>query len=111
DIPTTQLIAQNFVADNKDIIFTIATPAAQAAFNATDDIPILITAVTDPVEAGLAQSWEKTNTNVAGTSDISPINEQFDLLQELIPDGGKIGIVYNTSEINSEIQINRAQEV
>ena len=80
EIPTTQLIAQNLVSQKVDLIFAITTPAAQSAFNVTKDIPILFTAVTDPVEAGIAESWESSNTNATGTSDATPIEEQFALL-------------------------------
>ena len=69
DMPTTQTIAQNFVSKDKDLILAIATPSAQAAYNATKDIPVLITAVTDPVQAGLAKSLESSGNNVTGTSD------------------------------------------
>ena len=58
DFPTTQTIASKFVADEVDLILAIATPSAQSAANATKDIPIMITAVTDPVEAGLVKSQE-----------------------------------------------------
>ncbi|QXM06936.1 ABC transporter substrate-binding protein [Crassaminicella indica] len=111
DMPTAQTIAQNFVAQKKDMILAIATPTAQAAFNATKDIPIIITAVTDPKEAGLVSSWEKSGTNVAGTSDMAPIKKQFELIKKLVPEGKKVGILYNTSETNSEIQINHAKKV
>ena len=111
DIPTAQTIAQNFVNSKKDMIFAIATPAAQAAFNATKDIPILITAVTDPVDAGLAQSLEKPGTNVTGTSDAAPMDKQFELLKKLVPDAKHVGILYNTSERNSEIQLEMAMEL
>ncbi|NLM42573.1 MAG: ABC transporter substrate-binding protein [Clostridiales bacterium] len=111
DIPTAQTIAQNFVNSKKDMIFAIATPAAQAAFNATKDIPILITAVTDPVDAGLAESLEKPGTNVTGTSDAAPMDKQFELLKKLVPDAKNVGIIYNTSERNSEIQLEMAKEL
>lgn len=111
DIPTAQTIAQNFVNSKKDMIFAIATPAAQAAFNATKDIPILITAVTDPVDAGLAESLEKPGTNVTGTSDAAPMDKQFELLKKLVPDAKQVGILYNTSERNSEIQLEMAMEL
>lgn len=111
DIPTSQTIASSFVTDKKDLILAIATPAAQAAYNITKDIPILITAVTDPVEAGLVQSWEKTGTNVTGTSDMNPIDEQLKLLKKLLPNAKKVGILYNTSELNSEIQIKKFEEL
>ncbi|WFD10736.1 ABC transporter substrate-binding protein [Tepidibacter hydrothermalis] len=110
DIPTSQTIAQNFVSQNKDMIFAIATPSAQSAFNSTNEIPILITAVTDPVEAGIVKSIEKTQTNVTGTSDITPVNKQFELIKKLVPNSKKVGIIYNTSEINSKIQVDMAKE-
>ncbi|HHT51247.1 MAG TPA: ABC transporter substrate-binding protein [Eubacteriaceae bacterium] len=111
EIPTTQLIAQNLVSQKVDLIFAITTPAAQSAFNVTKDIPILFTAVTDPVEAGIAESWESSNTNATGTSDATPIEEQFALLLELVPEAKKVGIIYNTSEVNSEIQIKGIQDI
>lgn len=111
DMPTAQTIAENFASQKKDMILAIATPTAQAAFNATKEIPILITAVTDPVEAGLVESWEKSGTNVAGTSDATPIEKQFELLKKLVPNAQKVGILFNTSEANSEIQIHRAKEI
>lgn len=109
DQPTTQTIAQKFASDKVDMIFAIATPTAQAAYNVTKDIPILITAVTDPVAAGLAESLEKPGTNVTGTSDSVPIETQFDLLKKLVPNAEKVGVLYNTSESNSEIQVNNAK--
>ncbi|TCO71041.1 ABC transporter substrate-binding protein [Marinisporobacter balticus] len=111
DMPTAQTIAQNFVSQEKDMILAIATPTAQAAFNATKEIPIIITAVTDPKEAGLVESWEMSGTNVTGTSDLAPVKKQFELLKKLVPNGKKVGIIYNTSEINSEIQITRAKKI
>ncbi len=111
DGPTAQTIAQNFVSSKKDLIFAIATPTAEAAFNATKEIPILITAVTDPVDAGLAESMDNPGTNVTGTSDAAPMGRQFELLKELIPSAKKVGIIYNTSERNSEIQVEAAKEL
>lgn len=110
DIPTAQTIAQNFVSQKVDMILAIATPSAQAAYNTTKDIPILITAVTDPVSAGLAKSLDKPGTNVTGTSDDLPIAKQFELLKKLIPECKKVGILYNTSEKNSEIQVGNAKK-
>jgi putative tryptophan/tyrosine transport system substrate-binding protein len=107
---TAQTIAQNFVSKKKDLILAIATPTAQAAFNATKEIPILITAVTDPVQAGLVKSLDKPETNVTGTSDNIPLETQFELLKKLVPNSKKVGILYNTSEANSEIQVNAAKK-
>ncbi|MBU5316484.1 ABC transporter substrate-binding protein [Clostridium bornimense] len=110
DNAITQQIAQNFVSDKKDIIVSIATPAAQAAYNATKDIPIVFTAVTDPVAAELVKSLENPGTNVTGTSDDVSIEKQFQLLKTLVPKAKKIGMLYNTSEANSEVQVNKAKK-
>lgn len=111
DMSIAQSIADGFVSVKKDLILAIATPSAQASYNATKDIPILITAVTDPVAAGLAKSLESSQTNVTGTSDATPIDKQFALIKELLPQSKKVGIVYNTSELNSEVQVAQAKEI
>lgn len=105
-----QTIANKFVSDKVDMILAIATPTAQTAYNATKDIPIMITAVTDPVNAGIAKSLDKPETNVTGTSDNVPIEKQFELLKQLVPNAKKVGILYNTSENNSEIQVDSAKK-
>lgn len=105
DMSIAQNIAQSFVESKKDLILAIATPTAQAAYNASKEIPILITAVTDPIAAGL------TGSNVTGTSDATPIDKQFELMKKLIPNVKKIGIVYNMSEQNSEIQVKNAKKI
>ncbi len=106
---TLTTIAQKFVSDNKDMIFAIATPSAQSAAQQTSTIPILITAVTDPVDAGIVNSMEKPGTNVTGTTDMNPIKEQLSLIKEIKPDAKVVGIIYNTGESNSEIQVQIAQ--
>jgi putative ABC transport system substrate-binding protein len=103
-------IATKLVNDNNDLILAIATPSAQAMANATKDIPILVTAVTDPEGAGLVASNEAPGGNVSGTSDLTPVKEQIDLLVQLIPDAKKIAILYSSSEVNSEIQAEMAKE-
>jgi putative ABC transport system substrate-binding protein len=105
DQSTLQAIARKFVQDKKDLILAIATPSAMAMANETRDIPILITAVTDPVEAKLVKSMEKPGTNVTGTTDMNPIMEQLQLLKELVPDAKKVGVIYNSSEVNSQVQV------
>lgn len=110
DIGTANTIASQFASDKKDLIFAIATPAAQAAYNATKDTPIVITAVTDAKAAGLVESNEKPNTNVTGTSDNVSVDKQLELIKKLIPNAKKIGVVYSTSEKNSEIQVNAFEE-
>lgn len=109
DMPTTQTIAQKFVNDKVDMIFAISTPSAQAAYNATKEIPIVITAVTDPVSAGLAKSMDSSGNNVTGTSDATPMEQQFNLFLKLYKNAKKIGMIYNTSESNSGIQVEQAK--
>lgn len=111
DVANAQLIAENFVATGSELILAISTPSAQMAFQATREIPILITAVTDPVSEGLAQSWEKSGTNVTGTSDSAPIDKHLDIIRVLIPDAAKIGIIYNTSEANSQVQVDKVKDL
>lgn len=111
DIATAQMISQSFISNGKNLIFAIGTPAAQATFNTTKDIPIITTAVTDPVQAGLVKSKDKSGTNVAGTSDAVALDKQLKLIQELVKDVKTIGVLFNTSEVNSEIQVNELKEL
>ena len=103
-------IAQKFVNDKSDLILAIATPAAQAVANITKDIPILITAVTDPADSKLVKDNNAPGGNVTGTSDLTPVREQIDLLKKLIPSAKKIAFLYNSSEQNSIFQINIAKQ-
>jgi putative ABC transport system substrate-binding protein len=105
DMANAQTIAKQFADAKKDLIFAIATPSAQAAYNATKDIPIVITAVTDPVKAEIAKDWKNSGTNVTGTSDKVPVDKQIELLKKLIPNAKTVGVIYNTSETNSVIQV------
>lgn len=104
-------MSERFVKDKVDLILAIATPAAQAVAAATTEIPIMITAVTDPVMARLAESMEKPGTNVSGTTDAGPIDKQLALLKELFPEVKTLGILYNSSEVNSEVQAKQAEEI
>lgn len=103
-------ITQKFAADKVGMILAIATPSAQAAATATTEIPILITAVTDPVAAKLVLSNEAPGTNVTGTNDMTPIKEQLELLKKIAPQAVKVGVIYNSSEVNSEVQVGIAKE-
>ncbi len=111
DIPTTVSISQKFVKDKVDLIYAIATPAAQSAKQATKDIPVLFSAVTDPVIAELVDSMEKPGGNLTGTSDASPMDRQLQLFKDLDKDIKKVGIIFNTSEPNSQIQVEMAKEL
>lgn len=103
-------MSERFVKNNVDLILAIATPAAQSVASATSTIPVLFTAVTDPVAARLVESWEKPGLNVTGVSDIGPIDKQIELAQKLLPDAKVLGIIYNSSEVNSEVQAKQAEE-
>lgn len=103
-------IAQKLVNDKSDLILAIATPAAQACAAQTSDIPILITAVTDPATSGLVDSNEAPGTNVTGTSDLTPVAEQIKLLTQLIPEAKTVGILYCSAEDNSIFQANIAKD-
>lgn len=111
DMSTVQTIAKNFASQNKDLIFAIATPTVQAMYNSIKDKPILMTAVTDPIKAGVAKSLEKSETNVTGTIDAAPIEKQLELLKKLVPSAKKMGIIYNTSEVNSESEIQKIKKI
>lgn len=89
-----QTIAKQFVTDKCDLVLAIATPAAQAMANESKDIPILVTAVTDPADAKLVKSNKKPGTNVSGTSDLTPVAKQMNLLKELIPNAKKVAMLY-----------------
>ena len=110
DQSAAQTIANKFVSDGDDLIFAIATPAAQAAAGATTDIPIVGTAITDFAESGLVKSNDKPETNVTGTSDLTPVAEQLDMLHEVLPDAKKVGLLYASNEANSKIQIDMAKK-
>ncbi len=103
-------IADKFISSRSDLILAIATPAAQAVANKTDTIPILVTAVTDPQSAGLVESNEKPNTNVSGTSDLTPCAAQIQLLHRIVPNAKRVGMLYCSSEENSKFQVNLAKQ-
>lgn len=103
-------IASKLVNDNPDLILAIATSAAQAIANLTQDIPMVVTAITDPEESGLVETNEAPGGNITGTSDLNPIKEQMDLLQQLVPTAEKIAILYCSSEDNSKFQAELAAE-
>ena len=102
DISTANQIANTFANKKPDIILALGTPAAQAAQNSTSTIPIVFGAITDPVEAGLAESMEKPGKNLTGSCDKWPYEKQFEMIKMLLPDVKSIGVVFNPSESNSE---------
>lgn len=110
DQSNLQNIAQRFVSNKMDLVLAIATPAAQTMANATKDIPIVGTAITDYEGAKLVKSNEHPGGNVTGTSDMNPIKEQIDLLRRLCPEAKTIGCIYCSSEVNSEVQVKKMRE-
>lgn len=102
-------IVDKYVNDKVDLIYAIATPAAQAAASATKDIPIVVCAVTDPASADLVKSNDKPETNVTGASDLNPVDAQFELLKEILPDAKTVGLMYCSAEANSVVQIDLAK--
>ncbi|WP_130892267.1 ABC transporter substrate-binding protein [Fusobacterium ulcerans] len=111
DTGVAGVIAQKFVSDKSDLIFGIATVSAQAAKQSTDNIPVLFSAVTDPVNSQLVKTMDKVGGNVTGTTDATPMEKQLGLFQKINPKIKKVGIIYNTSESNSEIQVANAKEI
>lgn len=108
DQATTQLMAEQLV-NSSDLILGIATPVMQALAGLTQELPLMGTAVTDYVAAGLVASNEAPGLNVSGTTDMNPIDLQIELALKLVPDAKTIGILYTSSEVNSEIQANIAK--
>lgn len=113
DIPTLNSIAQSLADDEYNLILAIATPSAQAVANATKNtsIPVLFTAVTDPVAAGLVKSMDKPDTNLTGTTDMAPVAEQIQLIRDINPSVKNVGIIYNSGEVNSVVQVDLVKEV
>ena len=109
DQSACQTIASKLVADGDDLILAIATPAAQAAAAETTEIPIIGTAITDFADAGLVNDTAAPGTNVTGTSDLTPVKEQIDLLKKLLPEAKTVGILYCSAESNSEFQAELAK--
>lgn len=106
DQNNVKTIADNFVADNVDLIFANSTPSAVGALNATKDIPILFTSVTDPVGAELVEAMDKPGDNITGVVDLHPdsIQETIEFIETYF-EGSEVGIVYDAGEANSVSQI------
>ncbi len=112
DQNNNQTIANNFVSDDVDLIFANSTPSATAALNATKDIPIVFTSVTDPIAAGLVKDTEKPGGNITGTVDLHPdaITNTVKFMAEQF-DGKNVGVIYNAGEQNSVAQAEAVEKV
>lgn len=107
DTANLQSMSEN-VTNSSDYIFAIATPAAQAIANVEQKKPVLFSSVSDPVGAGLVQNLEEPEANITGTTDAGPIEDQVALLQAVVPDAERVGIIYNSGEANSMSEAEKA---
>lgn len=110
DQSNLQNIAQRFVNNKVNLIYAIATPAAQTVANATNTIPIVGSAITDYKTAKLVKDNAKPGTNVTGTTDMNPVAAQLDLLTKIVPNAKTVGTIYCSSEVNSQLQIEILKE-
>ncbi|HFR3797183.1 TPA: ABC transporter substrate-binding protein [Streptococcus suis] len=110
DQANLQTISEQLI-DGNDLVLAIATPAAQSLATVSTETPILFTAVTDPISADLVESLEKPGGLLTGTSDQAPIDKQVELLGQAVPDAKTVGILYTTSERNSEVQVEQAEKL
>jgi putative ABC transport system substrate-binding protein len=113
DITMAGQIAQNFSSVGKDLVCGIATPSAQALYTACYEkgIPVVFNAVSDPVEARLAESAGVSYDGITGVSDALPVEDQLKLIRDILPDAKKIGILYTTSESNSVSTLRKYKEL
>jgi len=110
DMKIAKSIADQFVSDGVNLIVAIATPVAQACAGATKNIPIVFSAVTDPVGAGLIEKLGNNEGNIVGVSDMTPVLTQLQLLKFVLPDAVKVGFVLNPSEANSLTLLDLAKQ-
>ncbi|MCI9050087.1 MAG: ABC transporter substrate-binding protein [Coprobacillus sp.] len=111
DQANCQTVADKLVNGNNDLIYAIATPALQSVASATNELPIIGCAITDYESTKLVKSNDAPGGNVTGASDLTPIEEQFHLMKQLLPDAKKVAIMYCGSEDNSIFQGNIAEQV
>lgn len=104
-------IARKFIGDKPDVIVAIATPSAQAVVAATKTIPVVYSAVTDPVAAQLVSTMQASGTNVTGVSDTLVLEKQMELVKKVVPDATRIGMVYNPGEANSVAVVKELREL
>lgn len=112
DTATASTISDNYVSKKVDLICAIATPSAMSAYNSTmgTEIPVIYTAVSDPVGAGLAKEDGSSVGNITGTSDALAVDAQLKMIREILPEAKTIGILYTTSEANSVSTIAQYKE-
>lgn len=113
EVANASMISDSFVSKNYDLICAIATPTAMAAYNSTVDtkIPVIFSAISDPVAAELVKSLDKPGTNATGTSDALPLEAQMKMIRAYMPEAKTIGILYTTSEVNSLTHLEKFKEL
>ena len=113
DTANCDLMAKTMVTSRVDLLAGIATPAVMSEYSAakSSDIPIVFTAVSDPVSAGLVQSIEQPGSNCTGTSDVLPLEKQVKMIRAFLPDATKTGDIYTTSEPNSVSHLEKLQGI
>lgn len=109
DQSNLQTMSEQLV-NKSDVVLAIATPSAQSLATVSTETPVLFTAVTDPLSANLVKSIKKPGGLITGTSDQAPIDQQVDLLKQALPQAKKVGILYTSSERNSEVQVKEAEK-
>jgi len=110
DMATTAQIAQKFAGENLDLVLGVATPTTQAVVKADKTTPIVFTAVTDPVGAGIVDNAQSPGANVTGVSDMLPVQPHLDLIKQVVPDVKTIGVLYNAGESNSVYLVKAEKE-
>ena len=112
DMGTCGQISDGFAADKVVLMVGIATPSAQSLYNAAMDagIPVIYTAVTDPLAAELADDEGNPVGEITGTSDKLPVKQQLEMIRQMLPEAETIGIMYTTSEANSEAAVKEYEE-
>lgn len=103
-------IADKVAAERPDVVYALGTPVAQAVQKRAPDLLVVQGAVTDPVAAGLAKSWDGSGKKYIATSDLPPIEKQIHLIQELTPNVKRIGVIYNPGEANSVAVVARLRD-
>ena len=105
NMPTVLQIVNQIQGEKPDLVLAVATPSAQATVQKIKDIPVLFTAITDPLSAGLVDSMDRPGHNVTGTTDMNPIEAQVALVREIHPQAKNMGVIYNAGEANSVVQV------
>lgn len=108
---TAAQIARKFIGDKSDVIVAIATPSAQAVAAATKDIPLVYSAVTDPVAAKLVPSMAASGSNITGVSDALELDKQIELIKRVAPNAKRVGMVFNPGEANSVVVLEQMREL